>query len=642
MIDNTFLSLVTWLFYCLSCLGIGLFVWSCFKLNNLVTLKQSSTIILITQFLLGISLLNAILVIAGLWGKINLPVIIPILLFGLLALFANRKDFLHSVQLITSQIASWKNEANWLKLLTIFNFIIVCLFAIATWTFPPIGDAEAFYLVYPKIIASTGWIEPMHGSYFSFSSIGLSAELHYAILMMLADAGAAKLFIFPISIAAIATLAEITKLCGGSRIATVLTWTILLSSTAFNHSIFDGKVDLFAASFGLMAVYWSITATKFKIQTPYYILTGLFAGLASVYKFSYLPSLGTTLLVLVIWHQLMGRSHYSEKQNTFIKLSFTLLLIGLFATIGWIPQLIKNYVLFDAPFAPFIGSTENSGWLNQVWFSPDITKHILLTYPLALVFGRYPMQSGGLSFLIIAFMPFLLLLPKPKSWKNSLLTSVTLSGLAAMIVWMILMPSIIAPRYILCSLLLLTPVIAITSEYTLSKIETLSISKIAVLITATFGLIASTWHISPISTLLISKIKNKENNCLLASGYCEAIKTINLEAEPHDRIFVAGYYSFWLNANQLQCRDSNLEYDQIEKERDIISWLSRRGFKYIIVDSESHQWINHKIQESNILDYKLIYQTPSNPINVYRITLSSQPITTCNKSSNSRWRISEQ
>jgi hypothetical protein len=241
-----------------------------------------------------------------------------------------------------------------------------------------------------------------------------------------------------------------------------LTLSILFSSTSVTWLSGDGKVDLFGAAFGLAAYYWAIqirfARTKFAL-----FLTGLFSGFSIVAKLSYAPVMVPSIALLVLWgywDEIKDKSRWQLFFKSFAGGSLVIL-TGLI--IAFIPHFIKNGLLYHNPIAP-LGSGD-MGWLNQTWFEPEMTHHILFTYPLALTYGSYWAQYGNLSPLILAFVPLALFLPRPHSLLASPLTIITLIALVAVGVWMLYSPSVLSPRYILASLLLLALLPARAAEY---------------------------------------------------------------------------------------------------------------------------------------------------------------------------------
>src|SRR5262249_47769207 len=119
------------------------------------------------------------------------------------------------------------------------------------------------------------------------------------------------------------------------------------------------------------------------------------------------------------------------------------------------PQMLKNAVVFGEPLAPFVSLSGPNRVTEQNWFGPAATRYIVLTYPFSLVYGKYPMMGGGVSPLVLMFLPLALLLPRPASWSRSRLLQMSLIGLVGVVVWVIVRPSILAPRYIFPPLMLL-------------------------------------------------------------------------------------------------------------------------------------------------------------------------------------------
>jgi hypothetical protein len=109
-------------------------------------------------------------------------------------------------------------------------------------------------------------------------------------------------------------------------------------------------------------------------------------------------------------------------------------LIGLCGFLVFLPHAWKNQVLFQEPLAPFV-VLNSDGFidLDQHWYSPDITRYVVATYPVALVFGQYSNMGGTLSPLLLVFLPLAFFLPRPRKWSQSLLTIITLAGLLTLV-----------------------------------------------------------------------------------------------------------------------------------------------------------------------------------------------------------------
>jgi hypothetical protein len=598
--------------YCLSTLGAGLLVLSIVsasfsKVNDKNYVDRPISIFIATAFLTGLAILSALLTFAGLLGQIRIIPLLIMLLPGLLAI-VNRYSlfslFLCRFKSALKQVFSLPKK--WLVVVIALCLLIIGC-GLGAWMLPPIGDAAAFYMLYAKLIAASGTLEPMESMY-NFSTIGLPIELHYASLILLSDVNAAKLFMLPVALSVCVFLNGIVRLCGGGKIALILSSCLLFSSYTFYYYSFDGKVDLVAAAFGLAAVYLLLQAYQNQLSYKLLALSGWFVGLATMAKFSYIPVLVSSMMFLILFLVSSKHMRQNNPSSVFRVISIDIFkmccLFAILGVIAWIPQLIKNWMLFDAPLAPFFGLTDKN-WLNQEWFNQEVTRRILLTYPFALVYGRYPMQGGGLSFLFIAFLPFLFWL-NTKSCNRTLLFAVTFSGLVSLAVWMLIRPSVIAPRYILATLLLFVPVLAIAVEHALKKINNSKLVEHTVVAATLLAILISFWHLLPVPSALLSKIRGNDQVCSLAPAECRILQHLNSISLPGERIFIASYYPYWLKASLLKCRETGKEKDSFLRAKDPIEWLKVNGFNYIFidatVDNKSAEYFDKNIEEVILLD----------------------------------------
>lgn len=585
------------LIYSGACLGLG---W---RLSAIASNKTTSGLAhdLLSGFLLGVLGLGALIIGMALLGVLHSTVLWTVILacYGLsLPLW---KSVMGCSRCGNEIAAYWQGITPPERLLSLAALGVTFSYLLAALITPPIGDAEAFYLNYAQIIAATGELQPMPGAFAFFSTISLPGELHFAALISLAGQGAAKCFIFPIAGAIAAFLVRICMICGGGRSALLITLITLLSSSTFTHYAIDGKVDLIAPAFGLAAVYWALRATQ--TQTPALALmwTGLMTGAATMAKFSYLPSLLPALLLILIWRNFDGRyATYALATHRTVREALS---TAVWAILPWLPHFLKNAALFGAPFAPFIGGPEDTGWLNQVWFSPETTRWILATYPFALVFGRYPMQGGGLSFVLLAFVPFVWLMWRQITTPKNLLWRVTLAGLLGLAIWMVLRPSVIAPRYFLASALLLLPIVAISTEHILQPAQGHALLRRGVIAVLWAALLSSMWHTIPALRATPAYISGTLDPCALASDYCVPLRTLALEDPRGPRIFLAGYYSYWLRPDQIFCLDTPAEAMHVLQDPDPVAQLQALGFGRLVVDATSHGWLLDAVRHDDRAEF---------------------------------------
>jgi hypothetical protein len=362
--------------------------------------------------------------------------------------------------------------------------------------------------------------------------------------------------------------------------------------------------------------------------------------LATAAKFSYLLVIAVSLSVLLAWRLVVSRSQETKLVKSSVNLARVSVVMVIAAIVAWLPQLLKNGMLFEAPLAPFVGGQSDGNLLSQVWFSSEDTRKILLTYPLALVFGRYPMQGGGLSFLFLAFLPFLAWMARPASWRMSMTVAVTVAGLSGVLAWMLLRPSVIAPRYILASLLLLVPILAIAAEDVLAKKTAPLVLRAGTTLTVLFAIAASFWHLLPIPSAIISGFDSKGNACSLASPECDSFQKLSEIARPGDRLLIAAYYPYWLTPALLQCRDTLEEQRAIPDQAQLVSWLQSRGFVYVAVDPTVSRKLAADLRQLAMSNTTSVSELPSErAFQLYHIKSDRPGRMRCTETTPGRWSL---
>jgi len=641
-----FFSVLISVTYCMACYGLGMLMIQIYNRYGKEALSNrritvSPSIGFSSLFLTGLAMYSVLLTLLGLAGQLRLYALLIISLPGLAGLLMGRSYLIEALAVTQKSLSIWKTQPIWLSAIAAVSVFLALSFAVGAWILPPKGDAAGFYMVYPKIMATTGLLEAMHGPFNYFSSIGLPVELHYTALMILADEHAAKFIIFPIALTVGVFIAGITRCCGGGIIAITMGWAMLLSSYTYYHYIFDGKVDLAAAAFGLAAVYWLLQIRGARPAVMDCAIVGWFAGLATVAKFSYLPVLGVCLVLLLVWQLSINQLPDTKKRRLLMEIGKAGSVMALVAIIAWLPQLLKNAILFDAPLAPFLGIETDSNMLEQIWFAPEVMRRILLTYPLALVFGRYPMQGGGLSFLFLAYIPFMIWLPRPVSWYRSTTVAVTVSALAAVATWMLLRPTVIAPRYILAPLLLLIPVLALAMESVMRQGNTRLLGT-GIVVAVMMAIAASFWHLLPIPRAITAAVSGQDTSCMLASPECDLLEKLSAIAVPGERALVTTYYTFWLTPTLLQCRDTPEEQREIPENSLLLPWLNSHGFSYVVVDPSITEQLDADLQAIARADDSAVKRLFSGTVlNIYKLKKDQSSSVQCLEKEKGHWLLEE-
>ena len=545
-----------------------------------------------SAFMMGVGILSSVWLLLGLAGWLSPGVVVALIVFFLMvgtprfsALFP---DVLNSIR----QVRRWFQELDRAMLaVLLLACALLGLLGIGAFIKPPMGDAEAFYMTYPKIMAASQRIVEMPGGYADFSRIGLLGELHFAALFSVGGLHAAKLFVWMLALATIVMLLVLGTYVGLEPIGLCFLFLLVVTSSAFTNHIGDGKVDLFGAAVGVGAAYWALRSGEPRWRRPALRLAGVLAGFSVVGKLSYFVALLPSLFLIVAWNAWMSTGpRRGSLANELLSPVRSLTAFAFWFAVGMSPHMIKNAVLYVAPFAPVLGG-EGASWLNQTWFSEADTAWILLTYPLALVFGRYPMQSGNLSLLFLAFAPLLFLIPALRTRMKRPLAQVTSAAILGTGLWMALRPSVIAPRYLLATLFLFAPVVALAAEHTYRNESRPRVVSLAMILTVLMAITIVATPLTKLPRYFVDVLRGAFPKCGLASGYCEPLSKLNDQAASGARVLFSGYYSYWLRPDLLQCRDNRQDERALAKvanAEDRWATLYGRGFRYLVIDKITH------------------------------------------------------
>lgn len=611
--------------YSTACLGAGILFLRLLATRVDWTERISAGTILATGFILGQGILASIWLLLALGGWFSLRVVgILSFIFGVAGLYIGRGLF----SAFKKQIAfTWRElrEDTWGWQLVAGLTIILCLLWITSLGRPLAGDGPAFYLAFGKFIASSNRLIPMPG-FEGFSNVGLQGELHFAALITLGSPEAAKLFPWLSTIMAGIILASLGRVVGMGRRGQWLTLSILFSSSTVIWLSGDGKVDLFAAALGLAAYYWAVQI-RFTRAMPVLLLTGLFSGFSIVAKLSYAPVMVPTIFLLAAWGyaaEFKNKSQWWSALRSFI-IGCMMILAGVL--LAFIPHFVKNGLLYHNPISP-IGSG-GLGWLNQTWFSPAVTRWILLTYPFALTYGSYWAQYGNLSPLVLAFSPLVFYLPRPRPFFYSPLVAITLTALVGVLIWTVYSPSVLSPRYILATLLLLILLPARSAEFVSLNDHRPRLLAWGVMISTALSLIMVGLYFLDLVFFpgyTIETLRYSIDECKRDGPNCVAAESINRKAEAGSRVYLASYLHYWFRGDLLQCM-SNAEDAIPEASRDKF-WLAlyEKGFSFLFIDTSTHGAILKRLDLQHLprwVELTPLYE--QDPLYTYRIQFKAPP-----------------
>jgi hypothetical protein len=633
-----------WAFYVIACLCLGSLLTRLLAVKSDRLANTSALAVLATAFLLGQGVLANVWLLLALPGWFSPQIVAGLLAFCVLGGVAFAwPTVLRCVCQLRSGLSSLRTEPLPWRILAFLTLLLLLLEGGGSLLRPPRGDAVAFYMALPKVMAASHRLVPLPG-YEASTQIGLQGEMQFAALMSLGSAQAAKLFVWPTSLAvAVMLLAIGSKVGLGSR-GKWIALVVLITSTAFTNVTTDGKVDLFAAAMGMAAFYWALQ-TGGRQSALALRLTGLFTGLAVIAKFSYLAPLLPGILLLVVWQHILPSEERSGSDSS-ISLARATVSLGIWMVLPAIPHLLKNGILFGEPLAPFVSSGGQS-WLPQTWYTPEFTRHIVLTYPLALVFGRYPMQHGNLSPLILAFAPLAFLLPRPRSIAGSRLVQITLAAVLGVIIFVIFRPAVLAPRFILAPLLMFIPFVARSAEY-VAEMETKPRWLTAgILICLFITLPTTSLQLRRLPLDALEYVAGPVSDCDLAGPICRASGIVNQQGALGDRVYLGTFYRYWLRPDLLQCINGTGDGGISSLQTPEARWtaLYERGFRYLIMDETTHASTAAALDEAKTPAWlELIPLFHEDKHTVLRLESSDptrQPLMTCRQVNPPAWDVVE-
>ncbi len=536
-----------------------------------------------TAFLLGggfLANLWVLLALMGLFQPALIALFIIILMLGAVPyLYNNYRNLLkQSVSIVNHFLFE-----NWPWKIIILGISASTIMWLTSLGRPLSGDGVSFYMAIAKLFAYTHQLVKLPG-YDDFSSVGLQGEMHYAALMSLGSVGAAKLFSLPTMLGGSVMLLALGRLAGMGRRGQWLVLAIVLTSTSISFMSGSGKTDLSSMALALAAYYW-VTHDQNRHSYFFLVLTGLFTGLAIIAKLSYLLLLGIGIPILLLWNAKDQLNSRAKRNSAVINLFNSILVLLSGILIAILPHLIKNWIIFNNPIAPFGAGT--LGWADQTWFDQPDLDMILSTYPLQLFYGLNWAQMGNLSPLMLALLPLLLVLFHKKLSDKNAAIGLLLSSFISLFIWAILRPSIY-PRFILATLLLFAIPIALSAEFLSYHEAKPRLTSGAIILVTIFFLITN-WlktdhdYFQPENT--IKYLMNQVSECQLNKDFCPAVELLNERANPGERIFFLPFQRFYLRADLLQCIPNEQEtntFRALEYPDQRWRYIYNRGFRYVI------------------------------------------------------------
>ena len=542
----------------------------------------------VLAFLLGQGILGSLLHFPALAGLFTLPVLLclitPFAVWGLWYLYGVSGTVPSAITQLYKEFRS--APLTWQIISLVVAFILIasgCSVAAAVTV-----DAQAFYMVLPKVVAASHRLVPLP-LYEDFSAVGLLAEMQLAALFLLGmPGGSSRLFCWLTALAGSVILVAISRRAGLARRSQIISLAMLLTSSAAVLLWGTGKTDFFAAAYGLGGYYYAFRSWEDVSRRDAVVLTGLLTGLSLVAKLSYIVAFLPGVFILLFWKELqnISKAWQSHEQRIVLLRQCTAagLLFGAAATFAFVPQLAKNWFLYGDAFKTL--------GIGFQWFSPEVTRRIVLTYPFVLTYGSYWGQFGTMSPLLLAFCPLILLAPYSKEPRNGAVTALAVAAMAGLLFWVILFPAIPMPRYFLATLILLF----VPAAWSAEKFSLWGRMSAYVIWAGTLLMLVVCYRmwwgeVFPIRDAYRNFISEQKEG-VPREGEVDSYavhQTLNQIAEPGARVYTLTYFKFFLRPDLIQCATQSREVaSSIDSSDPDKLWrlIHTHGFTYILAEDD--------------------------------------------------------
>jgi len=457
--------------------------------------------------------------------------------------------------------------------------VVVLAFGLLAASFSMPGtDALAYYMAQPKLMAATGSYTLL-AAYESFGVLPAIAEMPYAALYLWGGDTlgfvSAKFSMWPVLLAILALLWQSAKAVKATTDSAWVFVAFAITSSAVTLVAWDGKTDLVGLMYLLAALLYMPGLLSPSLIRREIFLFGFLAACAVMAKLSY-----ALILPFVLGIPLVGIWWKDPKKLWTIALIAAAAVVCAFV-LGW---WLKNGILFGDPFAPFLRMRETTPKfdVDQVWFNAEYTRWIVRTYPFAVTFGKYPMQHGGISPMWLMLVPALLMKPWQSEGGRKALW-LAAGSVVALCVWVLLRPSVIAPRYFFPALLIPGLVLILGYQLWMEKKPALAwLAALAVCLLLGFNIQSTRLAFLNFTEPLVAALKGN----LSVAPLLSRMRYLDSDPRSNVRVLLLSYSSEVLPSRMLT---SFYTRNDLNKDENVWSFVMREKIDYIVYDPMTHK-----------------------------------------------------
>ena len=630
--------------YAIACTSTGVLLMKNFKFQNGSRLptKLSKIAYLSTSFVLGSGLFSSIFILMGAISQLSSQVIGAIVFVGLLA---GSRELTHLLlDLRKDRDIPDDTAGKAILVLTLANLLLALALTSARISY----DSTAIYFSDAKISALT------HGIAFftedTFVASVFHSAVHFTAILQLFGDQAARMFSWFNGLIIIGLSVSLAEELGLAKRTQLILLAMLVTSTAFLELFGDGKVDLISTAPAIAVIYW--TARQARDSAPsrmFFILIGILAGLAIILRPFNAFLVGVFLALHFLSQEFSRNGFHLATLKNFIQ-SMLWIGAGVF-TLGAF-HLIVNWLLLGSPFA-FLSSITNINPSSGPWDNnPSEIFALRILYPLVVTFRNTAQSLGNISPLALAFVPMLFLADIRKEFHvQPLLKSMCLAAGITILAWISLFFTVVEIRYVFFLwIILFLPIAETLAMATRLKYGLL---KHASLFLVSAMLVFMNFRTIYIAVDTYSPVNQQGDPVCRDYPLCDYLQTINLIAQPGERVLTLSAYRYYLRQDLFACSTSAQEYETLQKlshQDPAAFWeeIYRQGYKYIAYEKEyTIRHLRFGIIPSPENTPLWLTITPingigSNAVIAYRIDVKDPPINetvTCQKDMGGIWKL---
>lgn len=580
--------------YCVAACSLGVLVlqWSLRRSEHTKELSGISAVNL--GFLLGIGILSNVWLVIALVGVLSDWVIYPILI---LLVFAARYEIAKnlctswkSMNLIGREFFSEPILWKVLTLASVANLLLIPYFGLSNETS---GDAAHYNLPMIKVAGFLGQLKalPVLDVYVDNVGFGTVGEMNLLPLLIMKGMVPAYLLTGIVFVSGILLLLSLGRLLETGIRGSAIGLTMVTTTLPIYGLVGSGSVHVFGLALAIGAAFSLVVTRDLRIS-------GLLTGFSMVASLSNVIVFGPIILSILF---LLNRDHIRSLNFPLRKwtIFFGLFYFGIWCAVPFLTHLLKNVIVAGNLLAAS-HTLDYAIWGKYSTTTFDVILRYILLLPLAAVFGNFNAQGGTLSYLVLMFLPFGLLIKSARDSGNQNFSvgKLTLSAVVGLVVWTAIFPSVFVTRYILACYFLFIPLAARGAEVFSKNIGRIFSSALALLILFHFSIpLRNIWIADPALDRSLAALTETDDVCAKdrrRRQHCREAQALNAAVQPGDRVLFRVFYNYWLRPEVLICGSSYYEWNLLfgSKTPDAF-WtnLRRHGFSVLYIDS-SHGTTN--------------------------------------------------